>query len=65
MKTFTKLELNAKDLMVFLFMVCVATCIYFVSGNHLLALNGVISYIFTFVPARLERLKVNNDRQRK
>lgn len=57
MKIFTRLELDFRDLLVFSFMSTIALSIYLVSGNYLLALNGVISYVFTFVPARLERLK--------
>lgn len=51
---FNRLQFDARDVKLLSLMSLIALGIYGVTGSKIIALNGLTSYIFTLVAARLE-----------
>jgi hypothetical protein len=59
MKTWNKLQIDRKDLKLFALMGLVTIGVFGCTGSSLVVINGIVSFFYTFIPARLERLKKN------
>ncbi len=58
---FNLLEITRKDLILLGIMIILWIITYLVSHSFIVLMNGIVSFIFTFIPARIERIKMKND----